>query len=161
MKVAFALSFFLSSISLFGQNYITSKGEFMDTTRVFSPGCAPPYQIFYYQVKAKYPVSSSLILTESRAFMKSKERIHSGSGYVTFRFIIDCEGIMSRVLVQQTDENYKPFHFQKEFVNDLYSFLKTMRLWKTNIQVENLKNINYVSFISFKIKNGEIVNIIP
>ncbi|MCF2444257.1 hypothetical protein L0657_09840 [Dyadobacter sp. CY345] len=161
MKVVFRLYLLLSSISLFGQNYITPKGEFMDTTRVYSPGCAPPYQIFYYQVKAKYPVSSALLLAESRNFIKSKERINSGSGYVTFRFIIDCEGIMSRVLVQQTDENYKPFHFEKEFVNDLYSYLKTMRLWKTHLRVENLNNINYVAFVSFKIKNGEIINIIP
>lgn len=132
----------------------------MDTTRVFSAECAPPYQIFYYQVKAKYPVSSALLLNQSREFMKSKP-MYSGSGYVTFRFYIDCQGIMSHVLVQQTDENYKSFHFEKEFVNDLYNYLKTMHDWKKNLEVQNLKNINYIAFISFKIKNGEIVNIIP
>lgn len=161
MKAFFTFYLLLSSISLFGQNYITPKGEFMDTTRVFSPDCAPPYAIFYYQVKAKYPVSSAILLTESKEFMRQRKQIYSGSGYVTFRFYIDCQGIMSRVLVQQTDENYKSFHFQKEFVNDLYSYLQTMHEWKKNLEVQNLKNINYIAFISFKIKNGEVINIIP
>lgn len=133
----------------------------MDTTRVFSPECAPPYQIFYYSADAKYPVSSTILLSESRAFLKQKKQIHSGNGYVTFRFIIDCQGTMSRVLVQQTDDNYKAIHFQKEFVNDLYSYLKTMDQWKKNLKLRNLENINYIAFISFKIKNGEVVNIIP
>jgi hypothetical protein len=161
MKTACTLCLILASTSLFAQNYITPKGEFMDTTRVFSPACAPPYQIFYYSVNAKYPVSSTVLLSESRAFLKQKQQIYTGSGYVTFRFIIDCEGIMSRVLVQQTDDQYKTVHFQKEFVNDLYAYLKTMDQWKKNLKIKDIENINYIAFISFKIKNGEVVNIIP
>ncbi len=144
-----------------GRIILLQKGEFMDTTRIFSPDCAPPYAIFYYQIKAKYPVSSTILLADSRAFVKQRNQLYSGSGYVTFHFYIDCKGTMSRVLVQQTDENYKSFHFQKEFVNDLYSYLKTMHEWKKKLEIQNPKNINYIAFISFKIKNGEIVNIIP
>lgn len=161
MRIVFILLLILSSISLFGQNYITPKGEFMDTTRVLGPDCAPPFQIFYYQVKAKYPVSSTQLLRQSQEFISEKKRIYSGNGYVTFRFFVNCEGIMSRVQVQQTNENYKAFHFQKEFVEDLYSYLQTMHKWKQNLQVQNLKNLNYTAFISFKITNGQIVNIIP
>jgi hypothetical protein len=161
MKTVFILYLILLSTNLFGQNYITLKGEYMDTTRVLSPDCAPPYQIFYYQVKAKYPVSSAILLNESREFMRQRKQVYSGNGYITFRFLINCKGVMSRVLVQQTDENYKSFRFQKEFVNDPYSYLATMRQWKTNLGIQNLNNINYIAFISFKIKNGEIVNIIP
>lgn len=111
----------------------------MDTIRVFSSDCAPPYAIFYYQVKAKYPVSSAILLAESRGFMKQRNQVYSGTGYVTFRFYIDCQGIMSRVLVQQTDENYKTFRFQKEFVNDLYSYLQTMHAWKKTLKYRILK----------------------
>lgn len=146
---------------LYGQNYIIPKGEYMDTTLNVSSKCSPPYNIFYYQLKAKYPVASATLLSESRAFMKQKGQIYSGNGYVTFKFFIDCEGTMSSVKVMQTDDNYKAIHFEKSFVNDLYNYLKTMNKWKTNLKVEDLKNINYIAFISFKIKNGEVINIIP
>lgn len=31
----------------------------------------------------------------------------------------------------------------------------------TQLQIQNIKNINYIAFISFKIKNGQVDNIIP
>jgi len=161
MKIGFIFCFLFISESLYGQNYITSKGEYMDTTLNVSSKCSPPYNIFYYQLKAKYPVASATLLNESKAFMKQKMRIYSGTGYVTFKFFIDCEGTMSRIKVMQTDDNYKAIHFEKSFVNDLYGYLQTMDKWKRNLDVENLKNVNYIAFISFKIKNGEVINIIP
>lgn len=61
----------------------------------------------------------------------------------------------------QTDENYKTTHFEKKFVNDLYGFLLTMDKWKKNLEIQDIKNANYLSFVSFKIKNGEVISIIP
>ncbi|MEO6684621.1 MAG: hypothetical protein ABIN24_01595 [Dyadobacter sp.] len=161
MKIVFLICLMLFAGNILGQNFITPKGEYMDTTRTVSSNCAPPYVIFYYNLKGKYPVSSSAILRESREYLKQKGHTYSGDGYITFRFFIDCEGIMSRIQVLQTDDNYKSTHFQKEFADDLYSYLKTMKEWKKNLEIQTLKNANYIAFISFKIKNGEVVNIIP
>ena len=161
MKALSILLFTLLSASLFGQNIITTQGEYMDTTLSISAHCAPPYNIFYYQIQGKYPVSSAILLADSKAFLKQKGGKYAGTGYVTFRFFIDCEGIMSRIRVMQTDENYKTIHFEKTFVNDLYQYLKTMDQWKKNIDIQDIKNANYMAYISFKIKNGEVVNIIP
>jgi len=133
----------------------------MDTTRIFHSDCAPPYAIYYYQVKAKYPASSSTLLREAREFLKHKHSSIEGSGYITFRFFVDCKGTMSRVQVLQTDENYNTTHFSKDYVNDLYLYVKTLDQWLVNTEIQNLKNINYIAFISFKIKHGQIVNIIP
>lgn len=161
MKALCILLLLLLTASLHAQNFVTAQGEYMDTTKSISANCAPPYKLFYYQLKAKYPVSSAILLRESNAFLKQKGGEYTGSGYVTFRFFIDCEGTMSRVLVMQTDENYKTIHFDKAFVNDLYQYLKTMDQWKKNIDIQDIKNANYIAYISFKIKNGEVVNIIP
>jgi hypothetical protein len=161
MKAIFMIFFCFVSTILLGQNYILSQGEYMDTTLVISPKCSPPYRIFYYQVKAKYPVSSETLLREAKDFMKEKGHTYAGSGYVTFRFYVDCEGTMSRIKVMQTDEDYKPARFQKGFVEELYQFAKKMNKWPTGIEIQDIKNINYIAFISFKIKNGEITNIIP
>ena len=133
----------------------------MDTTLVTSSSCSPPYVIYYYDLKAKYPATSLSILREAKAFMKNTRETYTGTGYITFRFFINCEGIVSRTKVMQTDENYKVTHFEKKFVNDLYNFLLTMDKWKKNLEIQNIKNANYLSFISFKIKNGEVIAVIP
>jgi hypothetical protein len=161
MKVIFTIVFCLTSAVLSAQSFVLSQGEYMDTTRVFHSECAPPYAIYYYQVKAKYPVSSSTLLTEARSFMAKKGSSVEGSGYVTFRFFINCKGTMSRVQVLQTDENYNTTHFPKEYVNGLYSYLQTLDKWPNQFEVQQLKNITYIAFISFKLKNGQIDNIIP
>ena len=161
MRMVFILYIVLSSANLFGQNYITLKGEYMDTTVVTNSNCSPPYNINYYDLKAKYPAASLSILTEAKEFMKNTRSKYSGTGYITFRFFINCEGVVSRTKIMQTDENYKAVHFEKKFVNDLYSFLLTMDKWKKNIEIQDIKNVNYLSFISFKIKNGEVISIIP
>lgn len=129
----FTILFCLVSNILFAQNFVLPQGEYMDTTSVFHSDCAPPYAIYYYQVQAKYPVSSPALLTEARAFLKQNSNSIESSGYITFRFFIDCKGSMSRVQVLQTDENYKTTHFPKEYVNSLYLFVKTLDKWPMDI----------------------------
>lgn len=123
-----------------------------------------PYQdknVLYYQIGAKYPESSLSILKNAQAFTSNYHNF-SGNGYITFRFIIDCKGkIAPRIQVLQTDENYKKYYFEKDFVNLLYAFLKTMDKWK----IARINNrdvpLAYHAFITFKIQDGKVVNIIP
>ncbi|MCF0058525.1 hypothetical protein [Dyadobacter sp. CY356] len=161
MRIVFIFFLILSSISLFGQNYIIPKGEYMDTTLITSPNCSPPYTLYYYDVKAKYPDGSLSILNDTKQYLKKTNNTYVGTGYITFRFFINCEGVISRTKVMQTDENYKVTHFEKKFINDLYGFLLTMDKWKKNPTIYDIKNANYLSFVSFKIKNGEVIAIIP
>jgi len=133
----------------------------MDTTRIIHPDCAPPYGIFYYQAKVKYPVGSTELLAAARDFMRSKNHPPQASGYVTFRFFVDCKGTMSRIKVMQTDEEYKPTHFPRDYINDLHSYIRTLDRWPQNIDIEDIKNVNYIAFITLRIRHGEILNILP
>jgi len=115
----------------------------------------------YYQIGAKYPESSLSILKHAQAFT-SNYNAFSGSGYITFRFIVDCTGkILTRIQVLQTDENYKKYYFEKGFVNLLYAFLKKMDKWEIARINDREVPLAYHAFITFKIQNGKIVNIIP
>jgi hypothetical protein len=155
-----SLTFVFSFFESFGQNYILPDGEYMDTTSNSNSECKVN-NIYYYQVNGKYPESSSSLLLEALEFMNKKTTEYTGSGYITFRFAIDCEGKMAnKVQVLQTNEYYKNYHFEKSLVNDLYSFVKTLDKWKT-IKKKDNKTYSYVTFITFKIKNGKVINIIP
>ena len=132
----------------------------MDTTTYHNTKCKD-YNAYYYQVGGKYPQNSSSLLKEVQISFQNNKEIYLGSGYITFRFIVDCEGkLMQKVQVLQTDEKYKSYHFNKTLVNELFAFLKTLNKWKI-AKLKNGETILYRAFITFKIRNGKVINIIP
>jgi hypothetical protein len=131
----------------------------MDTASSLHANCKD-YNAYYYQVGGKYPKNSSTILNDVRMFLQKHNAIDSGNGYITFRFLINCEGEMQRVQVLQTDEKYISYHFNKNLVNDLFGFLKTLDKWRI-AKAKNGDTVFYKAFITFKINNGKIINIIP
>jgi hypothetical protein len=163
MKYAIVLFtlFIFRSFPGSSQNVILGEGEFMDTTSVNDPGCKGYDNVFYYQVGGKYPENSASLLKETQAFLQEKNKKFNGSGYITFRFAIDCAGKMrKRVQVLQTDEKYRTTHFEKEFVNELFLFVGSLDKWK----IAGSKNgvpYFYTTLITFKIKDGKVINIIP
>ena len=137
-------------------------GEYMDTTTNENTTCKD-YNVYYYQGngRGKYPESSSTILKEAQAFLKWKHDFYKGNGYITFQFMIDCSGKkMNKTRVLQTDEKYNNYHFDKRLVEELYTFLNKMDKWKI-FKIKSGEIVSYHAFITFKIKNGKAVNIIP
>lgn len=161
MKYCFICLFFiLLSSKILAQNYFLPDGEYMDTISNNSATC-PEHNIYYYSVGGKYPESSSTLLKKVQSFLNEKNGKYNGSGYITFRFTVDCEGKpMKKVQVLQTDNEYKKTHFEKALVNELYDFFHTLNKWK-DIKTKDGKGYAYIAFITFKIKDGKVINIIP
>jgi hypothetical protein len=160
MKLIFLFFFFFFTNAVFGQNYILPQGEFMDTTSVKDTICKD-YDLFYYSVGGKYLKNSYTLLNEVQTFLQQQNKIFGGSGYITFRFKIDCAGNKTKkTQVLQTDEKYAAYHFDKEFVNELYLFTNALNKWKIAKNKEG-KTFPYNAFISFKIKNGKVITVIP
>jgi hypothetical protein len=142
------------------QNFVLPYGEFMDTTVVVNPKCDNTYLIYYYHINTRYPVGTESLLSESKSFLSKTGQKYAGSGYITFRFMIDCEGKMQRVRVMQVDDDYKPKHFDKRFVSDLNDYIHTLDRWQTGVSAYQMNNVNYIAYFSFRIKNGEVINVI-
>jgi hypothetical protein len=164
MRLIIILAFSLLVFQAFGQNFILPDGEYIDTITAHDTkdtSCLiSPYN-YYYSFKAKYPENSTSLLNEALIFLQKKNAKYTGSGYITLRFNIDCQGkMMQKVQVLQADEQYKSYHFDKAFVNELYSFLKTLDKWKV-AEPWSGKGFSYITFITFKIRNGKVINIIP
>ncbi|GAB3745000.1 hypothetical protein GCM10027594_23640 [Hymenobacter agri] len=135
-------------------------GEYLDTTIARNPACAKTSTLPYFAVDGKYPRSSATLVREATAFLQRGGRKYHGSGYITFRFMIDCAGFrqpMTQVL--QTDANYVPTHFRPELVSELYAFLKTLKDWRT--ATHSGFAVSYFTYLSFKITDGKVVAVIP
>lgn len=158
----FILLFFLFITNhLSAQSYVLPGGrEYMDTTTNSNTSCRD-YGVYYYSVGGKYPASSSTTLSDVKTFLKHKHTGDKSSGYITFRFMIDCNGNrLKRTQVLQTDNSYLSYHFNKKLVSNLYKFLNIMRNWKV---AKNPKGdiYPYTTFITYKIEHGKVINIIP
>jgi len=152
--------FLLLTNQSFAQNFILSDGEYMDTTFTQNEKCPKQYA-YFYSVGGKYPENSTSLLKKAQTFLQQKNENYINSGYITFRFMIDCEGKrISKTEVLQTDEKYAAFHFEKKLVDELYGFLKTLDKWVTYRSTEGT-TYSYKAFLTFKIKNGKVINIIP
>lgn len=83
----------------------------------------------------------------------------NSNGYITIRFVVNCEGKPGMFRVKQMDENYKETVFDKTFTNQLLEFTKSLNEW---IPKEYLGiKINYYQYLTFKIENGKVSEILP
>jgi hypothetical protein len=162
LTIAFIISalLLLQSFQSFAQNYGLPDGEYMDTTSTQNEKCPKGYE-YFYRVAGKYPKNSASLLKEVQLFLQQNDRHYINSGYITFRFMVDCEGKrLPKTQVLQTDDKYAVFHFEKELVNELFAFLQTLDKWRAGHPINGI-SYPYKAFLTFKIKNGKVINIIP
>lgn len=133
----------------------------MDTTLNLRKNCFDTKgESYYYSYDAKYPQSSTMIQKNATAFLNNKNTKLVGSGYITFQFRVNCAGEISYVKLMQTDENYQPMKFKEDIVQSLYEFTKSLKDWK-RVKYKNTIPLSYTAFISYKIRHGQIVAVIP
>jgi hypothetical protein len=143
-----------------GQTYFIREGKLADTTTDFELEYGSPLP-YYYSVGGKYPKNSSTLLKEVKEFGKKQNHTYSGSGYITFRFVVDTTGSMkNKVKVMQTNDDYKAQLFDRGLVNELFAYLYTLNKWPV-ARYRTGEALEYISFIMFKLKNGKVINIIP
>jgi uncharacterized protein YfbU (UPF0304 family) len=83
----------------------------------------------------------------------------SQTGYVTIRFIVNCEGKTGRFRVQEMDNNYQVISLDKALVTQILKLTKDLDGWI--VGVYDNKKFDYYQYLTFKIKNGSIEEIMP
>lgn len=160
MKYTCLLILLLHSLPSMSQTYLVKEGKLADTITDTSLEYGSPLP-YFYSVGGKYPVSSATLLKEVQAFTGKQNSHYTGSGYITFRFIIDTTGhMLHKVKVMQTDEHYKSYRFDQALVNELFSAVAALDKWRI-ARFGSGEALPYIVFITFKLKHGKVVNIIP
>lgn len=90
--------------------------------------------------------------------LKTKGRKNE-SGFLTIRFIVNCEGKTGRFRVQEMDENYNPKRFNNELTDQLLTLTKNMDGWIIG-EYEG-KAYDYYQYLTFKIEDGQLIEIMP
>ncbi len=81
------------------------------------------------------------------------------SGLIRIRFIVNCQGEAGRFRLIEMDENYNEKTFNSAITQQLMHITKGLNIWKPK-QI-NGEIRDYYMYLIFKLKDGEIVKILP
>ena len=102
---------------------------------------------------------------DKRAFLSSfRQNVDTAlfedvSGYLTFRFVINCKGDAGRFTTEMASLDFKPADFPKNLVQNLFDFLKNRKEWATTDLNEKATDTYF--YVTFKFNNGKLENILP
>lgn len=85
--------------------------------------------------------------------------IEGEDGYVTIRFVVNCEGKPGRYRIQEMDFNYLPKKFEKSISEKLLTITKKLDGWIPVSRGE--KNFDFYQYLTFRIEKGQIKKIMP
>ncbi len=80
-------------------------------------------------------------------------------GYITVRFIINCEGKAGRFRLQEMGMDYKEKQFEHSIGPQLLELTKKFDGW--NSIVHKGQPYDYYQYLTFKIQGGKITEILP
>ena len=81
------------------------------------------------------------------------------SGYLTFRFVVNCEGKAGRYMVIQNNLDLEPKVFEDELISQLLTITQGLKEWRQVI-LENEPR-DYYMYITYKLLDGKIIEILP
>ncbi|PRY05333.1 hypothetical protein CLV24_13013 [Pontibacter ummariensis] len=90
--------------------------------------------------------------------LKSKG-LKKDTGYITIRFIVNCEGRLGRFRVQEMGNDFNEKEFSSDLKNQLLNLTKGMSGWM--VGEHQGKSYDYYQYLTFKVEGGSLVEIMP
>lgn len=113
----------------------------------------------YYSVNTSYVGKRKVVREEILKYLSDKNvQFDKKSGYITFRFIVNCKGQSGRYRVKMIDRSLKETVFKKLEVQKLKNAVKILNLWKPKTFKDGSTYDSY-NQIHFKIEKGVIIDI--
>ena len=81
------------------------------------------------------------------------------SGYLTYRFVINCEGQAGRFITEEADLDFKRIEFPQQLVQHGFEILRGLTDWEA--AVFGTEPIDTYAYITLKIRDGTLLEILP
>jgi hypothetical protein len=81
------------------------------------------------------------------------------SGYITIRFIVNCEGKTGRYRIEEMNNGYQPMSFDRKLVRKALTLTKELSGWIIGGSPE--QPVDYYQYLTFKIEGGKLIEIMP
>lgn len=90
--------------------------------------------------------------------LKAKEQ-KDESGFLTIRFVVNCHGKTGRFRIQGMNNDYKEKTFNENLTSQLLSLTRQLDGWIVG-EYEG-KTYDYYQYLTFKIENGKLIEVMP
>ncbi len=84
---------------------------------------------------------------------------YDDSGYLTIRFVINCKGESGRYVIHENDLDLKPKRFNPNLVEQIFQLTTKLEKWNANFINEEYWD-SYM-FLTYRIENGQLKEILP
>lgn len=89
----------------------------------------------------------------------NNKKLNRESGYLTFRFIINCKGKIGYFTTEQASLDFKKKSFNPETVEHLYGIVSTLSPWKATTIRKEVRDA--YAYLTFKLKDGKVIELLP
>lgn len=113
----------------------------------------------YYQGSKQFDYKGeklAIIEKLEKAKISSKNKMN---GYITVRFLVNCEGKTGLFRVQQMTTELKGMVQDKELEDMLLRFTKSLDGWIPK-EIKGFK-VGYYQYLTYKIENGKVSEVLP
>ena len=145
------------------QNYPKNVGDIQFNSKIDDPNfktCIPDFSFQYYNFSKGFQYKGEKY--ELLKLWKESNKLNfqsSKKGYITVRFLVNCEGQTGLFRVQQMDEDYNETIFEENIVSIILKFVKSLDGWI--VQSYKGQTVDYYQYLTFKIENGIVKEILP
>ena len=116
------------------------------------------YQYFNNSGGLEYEGEKLAIEKEFATKYKS-EKIENETGLIRINFVVNYKGETDRFRLIAMDENYNEKDFIQSVISQLMDITKNLKGWKKKKIKGN--EIDYYQYLIFKIKDGQLIEILP
>jgi len=89
------------------------------------------------------------------------KKLKKESGYLTYRFVLNCKDELGRFITEEADLDFNKKQFNQETVDHLYQIVSRQKDWQTCFIKSRNKQFDAYLYLTFKLKDGKIIEILP
>lgn len=115
-------------------------------------------QYYNFEKGLQYKGEKPAIKKHFKEGLKAKG-LEEDTGYITIRFIVNCEGKTGRFRVQEMDNDFNEKEFSVDLKMQLLNLTEKMPGWPAGEYEGKIRD--YYQYLTFKIEGGNLVEIMP
>jgi len=142
--------------------YPANVGDISANPKLDDPSftvCRENYIPQYYSIESRFEGEKPAIEAFfQKNFIKNKKH-KAENGYITIRFVVNCQGKTGRFRMQEMSLDLTPKQFSPALSEQLLQLVKMLQGWKPG-QQKGLA-LDYYQYLTFKIQDGNIIEILP
>lgn len=144
------------------EKYPHEIGYLNPETTKFSEGfslCNPSLKPYGYYHSAREAYSGGKYQFTKTIFEKYINQEYTDSGFLNLRFYINCNGNVGNVEINELNTDYEKTDLNNDLVNQLVKLSIASDNWA--VKENDGKKYDSYMYLIFKIKDGEILEILP